>query len=263
MSRASREGGTRRALTRGVPESLARCTLTHIGRSAIDIGRARAQHAEYEAALESHGWAVERVRAAADQPDSVFIEDTAVVFDEIAIVTRPGASSRQRETGEIAAVLERYRRVVQIEAPGTLDGGDVLQVGPEVYVGMSGRSNAEGLRQLAAAVSPYGYRVHGIATRGCLHLKSAATCATDRLVVINPAWLDADQIAGVERVEVDPAEPFAANVVRLGEAVLVAASAPRTRARLESRGVDTVAIDLSELAKAEGALTCCSILLER
>ena len=253
----------KRALTRPVPESLADCTLTHIGRSAIDLGRARAQHAEYEEVLERHGWPVERMPAAMELPDSVFIEDTAVVFDEIAVITRPGASSRQSETDVVAAALAQHRRLAAIGAPATLDGGDVLRAGREVYVGMSGRSNAEGLRQLAAIVSPYGYRVHGVATRGCLHLKSAATCATDRMLVINPEWLDGLQISGFECVEVADGEPFAANVVRLGECVLVSAAAPRTRARLESRGVSTVAVDLSELAKAEGALTCCSLLIDR
>lgn len=252
----------RRALTRPVPDSLADCTLTHLGRSTIDVGRARAQHAAYEEMLAQHGWNVERVPAAMDLADSVFVEDTAVVLDELAVVTRPGAPSRKRETEDVARALGRYRRTGAIAAPGTLDGGDVLRAGRDVYVGMSGRSNAEGLRQLAAVVSPYGYRVHGVATRGCLHLKSAVTCATDSILVINPEWFDAHQIPGFEHVEVDETEPFAANVLRLGNAVLVPASAPRTRARLESRGVPTVVVDVSELAKAEGALTCCSILLE-
>ena len=253
----------RRALTRPVPESLADCTLTHIARSAVDLGLAREQHAAYEAILERHGWFVERVPAAPTLPDSVFIEDTAVVFDDIAVIARPGVLSRQRETTDVAAALAAYRRLGVISAPGTLDGGDVLRVGYDVYVGMSGRSNADGLRQLAAIVSPYGYRVHGVATRGCLHLKSAATCAGEQLLVINPDWIDAGQIPGCEPVAVDPAEPFAANVVRLGDRILVSAGAPRTRERLEGRGVSTVAVDLSELAKAEGALTCCSLLLDR
>ena len=254
---------TKRALTRPVPDSLAECTLTHITRAAVDVRLAREQHAAYEAVLERHGWIVERVPAAPALPDSVFIEDTAVVFDEIAVVTRPGAASRQPETEDVAAALAARRRLAVIAAPGTLDGGDVLRVGQDVYVGMSGRSNAEGLRQLAAMVSSYGYRVHGVATRGCLHLKSAATSAGEQLLVINPEWLEAGQIPGCEWVEVDPAEPFAANVVRLGDRVLMSAAAPRTRERLERRGVSTVAVDLSELAKAEGALTCCSLLLER
>ena len=253
----------RRALTRPVPDTLADCTLTHIDRSAVDLGLARAQHAAYEAALERHGWGVERLPAAHSLPDSVFIEDTAVVLDEIAVITRPGATSRQHETEDVAVALGRYRRLAVIAAPGTLDGGDVLRAGRDLYVGMSGRTNAEGLRQLAAIASSYGYQVHGVATRGCLHLKSAATCAGERLLVINPDWLDVGQVPGFECIAVDPAEPFAANLVRLGESVLVSATAPRTRDRLERRGVSTDAVDVSELAKAEGALTCCSLLLDR
>jgi dimethylargininase len=251
-----------RALTRPVPDSLARCELTRLERVAIDLARARVQHAAYEHALSQMGCTVEPVPAAMDLPDSVFVEDAAVVFDEIGIIARPGAVSRQRETDAVAAALGRYRRLAAISAPATLDGGDVMRIGRDVYVGVSGRTNEEGLRQLASLIGPYDYRVHPIETRGCLHLKSAVTAAGGDLVVVNPEWVDVRQFAGLKQIEVDRNEPFAANVVHVNGVVLCAAEAPRTQARLEFHGLQVRIVDMSELAKAEGALTCCSLLIE-
>jgi dimethylargininase len=207
------------------------------------------------------GCVVESVGAAMDQPDSVFIEDTAVVFDEIAVIARPGAVSRRTETDAVAAALGRYRRLAAICAPATLDGGDVLRVDRAVYVGISGRTNAAGVAQLTELISPYRYRVHTVQTRGCLHLKSAVTCVADDLIVYNPEWVDPRHFVGVKRIEIDPREPFGANVVRIGESVLCSAAAPSTRARLEHRGLYVRVVDVSELAKAEGALTCCSLIV--
>jgi dimethylargininase len=249
------------ALTRSVPNSMSQCELTHLPRVAIDLSRAREQHAAYERALEDLGCTVHAIAAAHDMPDSVFIEDTAVVLDEIAVIARPGAVSRQHETDAVAAALTRYRRLVALGAPATLDGGDVMQVGRELYVGVSGRTNADGLRQLADMARPFGYRVYPVETRGCLHLKSAVTCVSDDLVIVNPNWVDASQFGGMKAVAVDPDEPFAANVVRVGDAVLCAASAPKTATRLERCGLDVRSVDVSELAKAEGALTCCSLIM--
>lgn len=250
-----------RALTRPVPDSLEHCELTHLERAPIDVRRARVQHAAYEHALNQLGCVVESVLAVMDMPDSVFIEDTAVVFDELAIIARPRVAARQDETDGVAAALARYRRLASISAPATLDGGDVLRVGRDVYVGVSGRTNGDGVRQLAGLVGPHGYRVHGVETRGCLHLKSAVTCARDDLLLLNPDWVDARQFAGLKWITVDPDEPFAANVLPIGDVVLCAASAPRTRSRLESCGLQVKSVDLSEIAKAEGALTCCSLIV--
>jgi dimethylargininase len=250
-----------RALTRPVPDSIQRCELTYIARDDIDLARARVQHAAYEHVLDQLGCLVESVAAAMDLPDSVFIEDTAVVFDEIAVIARPGSPSRQRETDAVAASLARYRRLAAISAPATLDGGDVLRVGRDVYVGVSGRSNGEGVRQLTGLISPYGYRVHAVETQGCLHLKSAVTSTRDDLLIVNPQWIDPRWFPGLQWITVDPEEPFAANVLRVGDTVVCAAAAPRTRGRLEGCGLDVRAVDVSELAKAEGALTCCCLLV--
>jgi dimethylargininase len=250
------------ALTREVSAAIARCELTHLARARIDVNLARAQHAAYERALADAGYRVERVPASRDMPDSVFIEDTAVVVDELAVMTRPGAESRRAEIADVANALQHYRTVVAVEAPGTLDGGDVLTVGKAVFVGVSSRTNRDGIAQLRTHLAPHGYTVGEVTVSGCLHLKSAATAAADDVVVVNPKWIPRDAFGQFERIEIDPHESMAANVVRLADRLIVAAAFPRTAERLTARGYHVVAVDASELAKAEGAVTCCSILVE-
>jgi dimethylargininase len=182
----------------------------------------------------------------------------------VAIVTRPGAASRRAEVDAVEAALARYRPVRRIAAPATLDGGDVLRTGRVIYVGVSGRTNDAGVRQLADVAAPFGYDIVPVeGLGGCLHLKSAATDVDDGLVIVNPEWIDPALFRGSTCIDVDPEEPHAANVLRIGRRVLCAASAPRTAARLAARGVETFAVDVSELAKAEGALTCCSVIVSR
>jgi dimethylargininase len=247
------------ALTRPVPDALAACELTHLERVPIDVTRARRQHAEYERVLASLGCQVVTLPEAPDLPDSVFIEDTAIVLDEIAIITRPGAASRRSETAAIASTLGAFRQLQFLSAPATLDGGDVLRLGWTLYVGVGTRTNAAGVQQLRVLVSPYGYEVRSVAVDACLHLKSAATEVAPGVVVINPKWVDSQMFPNHAIIEVDPAEPAAANVLRIGEALVCGAAYPRTNARLSAVGkVRTV--DVSELAKAEGAVTCCSLV---
>jgi dimethylargininase len=247
------------ALTRAVPDSLARCELTHIERAPIDVARARAQHSAYEQALTSLGCDLVEVPAAHDLPDSVFIEDTAIVFEELAVITRPGAESRRAESAAVTSTLVAFRQLQFLLEPATLDGGDVLRLGRTLYVGVGGRSNAIGVDQLRVVVSPLGYEVRSIAVEGCLHLKSAITEVAPGIVVLNPEWIDREAFSDHEIVEVDPSEPEAANVVRVGNVVICAAAYPRTNARL-SAVASVRTIDVSELAKAEGALTCCSLI---
>jgi dimethylargininase len=249
------------AITRGVSPALARCELTHLAREPIDGARAAAQHAAYERTLAGLGCAVVSLPAALDLPDSVFVEDTAVVVDELAVITRPGAASRRPETAAVARELARHRPLAEIAAPGTLDGGDVLRLGRRVLVGRSGRSNDAGIAQLAALLCPHGYTVEGIGVHGCLHLKSAVTQVAPDAVLLNPAWVDPAAFAGHRVLEIDPSEPYAANALLLGDAAIHSAAFPRTSARLERAGVRLVTVDVSELAKAEGAVTCCSILV--
>jgi dimethylargininase len=248
------------AFTRAVPPSIERCELTHLERTCIDVDRAIAQHDAYESLLARLGCRVQRVAAAPDMPDSVFVEDTAVVLDQIAIVTRPGAPSRQGETEAVAAALGQYRTVHRIQPPATLDGGDVLRVGRRLFIGVTARTSADAVRQVQDIVRPLRYTVESLEVGGCLHLKTAATAASDDLLVLNPAWLDARAFSGFECLAVDPDEPFAGNVLRVGEALVCAAASVRTAERLRSRGFAVHTVDVSELAKAEAGVTCCSLL---
>jgi dimethylargininase len=249
------------ALTRAVPPSITRCELTHLVREPIDLDVARVQHRRYEEALSALGFAVQRLPAEPDLPDSVFVEDMAVVLREVAIVARPGAESRRAECPSVAEALGAHRRLAFIEPPGTLDGGDVLSVGSRLFVGLSGRTNEEAIRQLRAIVSPLGYEAHPVPVSGCLHLKSAVTQVAPGAVLLNPARLDAAAFAGFERIDVHPEEPLAANALWLGEVVLFPSAYPRTLRRLEERGLAVHVVDAGELAKAEGGLTCCSLLI--
>lgn len=249
------------ALTRPVPETIGQCELTHLERSPIDLERAMAQHDVYEDSLRSLGCQVKRLSGSSSQPDSVFIEDTAVVVDECAIIARPGAASRRPETEVVAEALREYRRTHCIEAPGTLDGGDVLRVGRSFYIGLSTRTNEDGARQFAAFLTPHGYSVESVAVDDCLHLKTAVSTLREDSLLLNPRMVDAGAFHGVPWIEVDPAEPFGANVICIGDTVLCAAAAPGTKRRLEGAGYRVIPVDASELAKAEAGLTCCSLLL--
>jgi dimethylargininase len=246
-----------------VSAALARCELTHLPRVPVDAELARVQHLGYEQALAGLGCDVHRVDPAPDLPDAVFVEDTAVVLPEIAVVTRPGAESRRPETATTAKALAVYRPLRFIEPPGTLDGGDVLRVGRAVYVGLSGRSNTAGIDQLGVFVRPLGYSLKPVPVKECLHLKSAVTQAAPGTLLINPSWVDRTRFANVEFIEVDPDEPHGANALLVGAAVVYPTSFPRTRERLEERGIAVTAVDLSELQKAEGAVTCCSLVFDR
>jgi dimethylargininase len=250
------------ALIRPVSPAMARCELTHLARSPIDVALAEQQHARYARTLASLGCHLVELAAEPDLPDSVFVEDTAIVLDEIAILTRPGAVSRRPEVVSVAAALGKWRTCMRIEAPGTLDGGDVLRVGRDLYVGESGRSNAAGIAQLASASAPFGYRTTGVPLRGCLHLKSAVTCVGAETLLINDAWVDRSHWPGMRFVAVASGEPHAANSLLIGETLIHAASAPRTRERLKDAGLRVVALDVSEIEKAEGGVTCCSVLFE-
>ena len=253
---------SRIAITRPVSRALAQCELTHLERREIDIDLARKQHASYEQALRDAGCEVRELEELDDFADSVFVEDTAIVLHNVAVLTRPGAKSRQGEIESMAAALADYRECVTIEAPGTLDGGDVLRLGRVLYVGASARSNAEGIDQLRRLVGSFGYSVEAVTMTGCLHLKSAVTQVAPELLLINPDWVDANCFAGYRILAVDTDEPFAANAVWLGDYVVYASSFPRTAERLRNAGIDVRRVDMSETEKAEGGVTCCSVIFD-
>jgi dimethylargininase len=250
------------AITRAVSAGFASCELTCQPRVPIDVGAARAQHAAYERALAEAGYRIERLDADEAMPDSVFVEDMAVVFDEVAILTQPGAGSRRREMPAIAAALAAYRPLQQIQPPATIDGGDVLVAGRRVFVGISTRTNDAAIVQMRRLLGPHGYTVVGSAVRGCLHLKSAVTAIDDDRLLVNPERIDPAAFDGFTLVAIAPEEPGAANVLRLADRIVAAEAFPRTAARLEAIGVRVERVDASELAKAEGAVTCCSLIVD-
>jgi len=253
---------TRIAMTREINDALGHCELTYQARVSIDLQRAREQHARYESVLESLGCRVIVVPTEGELADSVFIEDTVHVLEEAAILLRPGAASRRPEVAGVANALKPFRTLHAIEAPGTVDGGDLLRVGKTIYAGASTRTNQEGIRQLAKIAGEYGYRVVPVSVGGCLHLKSAVTEAAPGFLLVNPAWIDAAIFGNYALINVDPAEADAANVVRVGDNVIASAAFPRTIEKLAARGIDVTAVDVSELQKAEGATTCCSLIFD-
>ncbi len=249
------------ALLRAVADSIGHCELSYVGRSEIDLARAQAQHAAYAAALTSLGCRLQWLTPLPAQPDGVFVEDAAVVVPELAVITRPGAASRRGEVDSVATALAQRLPVRRITEPATIEGGDVLRIGRTLYVGASKRSNAQGVAQLAAALAPFGYAVRAVAMRDCLHLKSAATFIAPDTLLANPAWVDPAEFGCARIITVAADEPFGANTLTVGGVTLVSADYPQTRQLLEKAGIATRELDVSELHKAEAALTCLSIMI--
>jgi dimethylargininase len=235
---------------------------TFIDVHPIDVDLAAVQHEEYRRVLERAGAQVVLLETNLDHADAVFVEDTAVVLDEVAILTSMGAPSRRDEPRGIEPELRRYRdEIVRMELPATLEGGDVLRVGRTLLVGATARTNAAGVDALRRIAGRFGYDVRAVAVDGCLHLKTACTALPDGTLLVSPRWLDARDLAGFPILHVAEGEPDAANVVLVGERVLMGAAHPRTVDLVRARGFEVDAVDLSELAKAEGCATCLSILV--
>jgi len=247
-------------ITRAVSPTLAQCQLTHLAREPIDVARAEAQHAAYEDALRSLGAEVVRVPPAPELPDAVFVEDIAVVLDEVAVIARPGAPTRRAEVDPVAAMLADFRPLLHLTPPATLDGGDVLALGATVYVGMTTRTNLDAAGQLRTLLKPFGYAVVPVPVSGCLHLKSAVTQIGERRLLMNPEWVRAADFGDAEPLFVDPAEPGGANALWIEGSVVYPAQFPRTAERLAAEGLRVMPVECSELAKAEGGVTCCSLV---
>jgi dimethylargininase len=233
--------------------------VTHVTRTPVDVPLAQAQHAAYADALAACGWTIHEAPAAEDCPDSVFIEDTVVVCEDLAVLARPGAPARRAEVAGVAGIVRSLGlRTASIREPGTLDGGDVLQVGHTVYVGRGGRTNGAGIRQLRALLAPLGRNVIAVPLGSVLHLKSAVTALPDGTFLLLPHLVPASLFPAVRPVE----EEAGCHVVPLGaDRVLIAASAPRTAKLLDDVGFTPVVVDISEFEKLEGCVTCLSVLL--
>jgi dimethylargininase len=250
------------ALTREPSASLHAGERSYRAREPIDVERARRQHRAYRQALAECGARVVTLPPLDDLPDAVFVEDVALVLDEIAILLGMGVESRREEPARIAAELARWREVVRLPEGVRAEGGDVVRLGRTLHVGDSGRTDAAGIAAIAAATGALGYRVKPVAVGGCLHLKSACTALDDETILVNPLWVDPREFEARRAIEVAEEEPAAANAVRAGGGVLLQTGCPRTAERVAAAGFDVRSIDVGELAKAEGSLTCLSLLFQ-
>jgi dimethylargininase len=249
------------ALTRPVPASFASALCAAAPDEPIDVARARRQHAAYSAALTELGATVVQLPRADQLADSCFVEDTAVVAEGLAVITRPGAPSRRGEPAATAEVLAAHCELVSMIEPATLDGGDCMRVGRTIFVGRSARTNDAGIARLASAFEPRGVRVVPIdMPPAVLHLKCVCAPLGDDRITLAEGTIPREAFGGLHVVPVPAGESYAANVLCIGERVLVADGYPRTREALERAGLRTMALATSEFRKADGALTCLSIL---
>ena len=248
------------AITRRVGPRLGECELLYLLRQRIDVEKAALQHQAYEAQLQALGAKVISLPPEPDLPDSIFVEDPAVVVDEVAVITRMGVASRRPEAKSLARALAPFRPLREIEEPATLEGGDIVRDGRNIFVGMSARTNKEGLRQLRDILEPLGYSVQPVAVRGCMHLKSGCCYLGHGTLLANRGWIDAEAFAGYRIIDV--AEDWAADVLPIGETILMADRFPGTAARVGAAGWKVQTLDVSELMKAEAGLTCMSLIFE-
>jgi dimethylargininase len=249
------------ALTHAPSPSLQDCQRTFVAATSIDYDRAVQQHAAYCQMLSDCGAKVQTLAVNRELPDCVFIEDTAIVLDEIAVLASMGAPSRRAEPAGIAPELRKYRQIEQVELPATIEGGDVLRVGRILLTGLSSRTNLEGVKALEGIVRRLGYEVIAVPVHGCLHLKSACSALPDGSLLVNPDWLDMQRLSGFELVRLPDTEPDGANVALVGRSVCLPAAHPQTAALIARLGFEVRTVDVSEFAKAEGCVTCLSLLL--
>jgi len=249
-----------KALTRGVSKNIAACELTYRSREEIDCVKAGLQLQQYCELLRQWGVDVMAVPASPSHPDCCFVQDTAIVLDEVCVVASMGAATRWGETDDVERLLSDYRPVRRIFRPATLDGGDVVQVGRRLFVGLSTRTNLQGHDALRAIVEPLGYEVVPVIIHGGLHLTTGCGVINDDTVILNPRWLDASAFTGLRRLQVPDTEPWAANTIRIDENVCVEAGAPRTFDLVQPYAGNVETLDISEFRKAEGSLSCLSII---
>jgi dimethylargininase len=250
------------AITRAVSPAIVNCELTFMQRQPIDLAKAQAQHHAYEQHLEKLGARVISLATEPDLPDSMFVEDPAIVLDEIAVILPLGTKSRQPEAESLAKALVPFRKLAHITAPGSIEGGDVLRINRTLFVGLTTRTNAEGIRQLTTILSPIGYKIVAVPVTGCLHLKSAVTYLGRNTLLANRPWFDPAAFDNFDWIDVAPEEPHAANALALSDTVIFPASFPQTRAKIEAAGFHVTPIDISELQKAESGLTCSSLIFQ-
>jgi dimethylargininase len=251
-----------RAIVKTPCRALVKGISTHPELGVPDYGRALEQHRAYIRALESRGMEVTVLGPSEEYPDSCFVEDTAVLCEECAVVTNPGAESRRGETAGIVPVLKTFYpedRVYPIRAPGTLEGGDVMRAGGRFYVGLSGRTNREGIRQFAEFLKPFGHEVIPVPLREVLHLKTGATYLSDSRILVSGEFTASPEFASYHRIPIPPGEDYGANCLWLNGTVLVPEGFPQTLGLIEELGYPVLVTDTSEFRKIDGGLSCLSL----
>lgn len=251
------------AVTHVPSPALQQCELTFLDSESIDLAAALEQHRRYCQMLEGCGVHVVTLEANRELPDSVFVEDPIIVFDEVAVLTSMGVESRRRERATLAEFFKSHRQVVEIDLPARIEGGDVLKIGKHIFVGESPRTNTAGITALRHIIAPHGYTVTPVKVDGCLHLKTGCTALDDSTIILNPEWVDPSAFAGFRRVHTLPEEPFGGNVLRLpcdgGDKLCMNEAFPKTIDLVEALGYEPLATDISEFVKAEAGLTCMSV----
>lgn len=250
------------ALTRQVSDAMNECQLTYAERQSINIEKAQLQHQNYERYLESAGIKVISLETDSSLPDCTFVEDTAIVTDELAIITHMGAVSRRAESAKIVSALEKFRPLEFINNSGNIEGGDVIKVGKTLYVGISSRTNLDGIKQLTQILFPYKYEIVPVKVHGCLHLSTGATFLGNQTFLVNPRWIDISEFERFDIVTVAENESWAGNTLNLKGKILLSESSLRTAEKISKKGFEVATIDISELEKAEAGLTCMCVLFE-
>ena len=250
-----------KAITRAVSRNIGRCELTFRRRECVDYDKARGQHEAYCHLLRRLGVEVLNLEACDALPDCCFVADTAVMLDELAVIASMGAPSRRGEISAVEKILSLHHQISRIEPPATLDGGDVVRLGKELFVGCSSRTNAEGIESLTRIVQPFGYLVTPVAVTGSLHLTTGCSALDEETVLVNPCWIDDRPFKRFRVLRAFEEEPWAASTMRVGTRVCVEAHSPRTLQMVARHAVaDVEVLDISEFRKAEGSLSCLSIL---
>lgn len=248
------------AITHTPSPFLNQAELTFLSRQPVDADNAMLQHKSYCDMLHKCGVNVITLDKNSSLPDSVFVEDTALVLDEIGIMMPMGAASREEETKVVETKLADFRTIKYIKRPAKLEGGDILQIGRRLYVGLTSRTNIEGIKVLEEIVRPHGYDVRSVNVHGCLHLKTGCTALDDRTILINPDWVDPKPFENFHQVAVPSEEPFAANILRITHMICMHSGFEKTRQKIEKLGYKVEVTDISEFLKTEAGMTCISLI---
>ncbi len=248
------------AITHKPSPHLNNCELTHLQPQKIDINKASSQHKKYCQTLTDLGVKVITLDENLSMPDCAFIEDTAIVLDEIAVITPMGITSRQGETELVEKELAKFRPIAKIKSPAKIEGGDILKIGKKLYVGLSTRTNLKGINALEKIAKPFGYEIFPVKIYNSLHLKTACTALDNETILVNSEWIDTDCLGNFKKIRISKEEPFAANILRVENKICVHSEFNKTNKILEDSGYEMVRADISEFLKAEAGLTCLSLI---